>query len=226
MKTTVIITNHNYGDLLGWSIGSAHQGGVGRIVVVDDASTDESRKWYDHFGDSIEVIRTQGPVGPAEAKNVGINHAWDDTDVFGFLDADDHYFHHFSAEVFLKGFGLSYKVGLVYADSEYIDEVGQATFRLYREPFSPERFTKADIIGGNFFVSKKALEVAGRFNKDMKVMENYELARRVAQKFAIIHVPECLTTIRRTSKALIGRVPKQEWEYYWHRASGNVNGKT
>lgn len=85
---SVVVTNHNYGRFLAECLESAlaqtHE--AVEIVVVDDASTDDSAEVLRAFGSRVRVLfETCG--GQAGAANAGL--AASTGDVVIFLDADD-----------------------------------------------------------------------------------------------------------------------------------------
>jgi GT2 family glycosyltransferase len=59
---------------------------VGQVVVVDDASRDDSATIAERRA-GVELIRRTEQVGPAAARNLGV--AALDREIVGFLDADD-----------------------------------------------------------------------------------------------------------------------------------------
>ncbi len=112
---TGIVPNHNHADYVLLAMTSLAEEGVNRIVLVDDGSIDGSlTKVFQHFGlerqlrprmeASLLTIHCYHevpvwimsnpptfPMGPAYSRNRAIKEAWDDTDVFALLDADDEY---------------------------------------------------------------------------------------------------------------------------------------
>jgi len=93
MLVSIIITNHNYCDYLGYAIDSAlcqsykHK----EIIVVDDGSTDGSIKLIKSYGGRINsLLKDRG--GHCSAVNAGfrISHG----EIIFFLDADDYLLDH------------------------------------------------------------------------------------------------------------------------------------
>ena len=87
-KVSVIIPNYNYARFIGEAIESvlAQTYQPLEIIVVDDASTDDSIKVIESFGDKVKLIRQEnGGVG--KARNTGARNAGGD--FLAFLDADD-----------------------------------------------------------------------------------------------------------------------------------------
>lgn len=92
MQTSVIITCHNYAKYLARAIRSAVNQTVDKkdyeIIVVDDASTDETRKVMEAYKGHIRAISLKKNVGLAAARNEGIRKAIGRYVVN--LDADDY----------------------------------------------------------------------------------------------------------------------------------------
>ena len=88
---SVIIPNHNYGDYIRDAIDSALRQTYAQkeIIVVDDGSTDQSRRIIESYGDQIRTIfKDRG--GQCSAVNAGF--ALSRGEIIGILDADDYYF--------------------------------------------------------------------------------------------------------------------------------------
>lgn len=87
---SVVITSHNYeqwvGDAIQSAIGQNYNGDV-EIIVVDDASTDNSLEKIRSFGTVVRLISIKDNVGAAMARNIGIRHA--NAPIIASLDADD-----------------------------------------------------------------------------------------------------------------------------------------
>ncbi|MGI9597857.1 MAG: glycosyltransferase family 2 protein, partial [Acidimicrobiales bacterium] len=86
---SVVILNHNYGRFLPTAIAGAlgQSRPPTQVVVVDDASTDDSREVIESFGLSIETVFHDVNRGQGAAINSGAAAATGD--VVWFLDADD-----------------------------------------------------------------------------------------------------------------------------------------
>ncbi len=89
MKATVIISNYNYGKYVGHAIESC----LGQtvpcdVIVIDDASTDDSWDVISSYVDDVKAVRLKvNSEGNARGKNIGICLAT--TDLITCLDADD-----------------------------------------------------------------------------------------------------------------------------------------
>jgi glycosyltransferase involved in cell wall biosynthesis len=85
---TVVIVNYNYDRFLGEAIESALAAARahGRVLVIDDGSTDRSREIIESFGERITPIFKENQ-GQSSVYNLGL--ALADTEYVLFLDADD-----------------------------------------------------------------------------------------------------------------------------------------
>lgn len=87
-KTSVIIPCHNYGRYLSWCIQSVlHQTrAAGEIIIIDDASEDDTHLVAASFGSKIEYFRVNFR-NAQKTRNFGLNKARFDYVIF--IDADD-----------------------------------------------------------------------------------------------------------------------------------------
>lgn len=86
-KVSIVITTHNRPQLLARAIDSARASGSDvEVVVVDDASSDETAKICQSFRD-LTYVRVERNQGVAGARNIGL--AASSGEYVGFLDDDD-----------------------------------------------------------------------------------------------------------------------------------------
>jgi GT2 family glycosyltransferase len=87
MKLSAIIPVHNGGEDLRMCLRALTRSTrpPDEIIIVDDASTDESAQLAAHFGNVI-ASQSRQPMGPARARNLGVEKA--SGDVLLFLDSD------------------------------------------------------------------------------------------------------------------------------------------
>ncbi len=86
---SVIIPVHNRGEWVCRAIDSVleQRTGVGEIIVVDDASDDDTPQRLNNYGDRIRVLRQPATGGPGPARNAGAAAAGGEW--LAFLDSDD-----------------------------------------------------------------------------------------------------------------------------------------
>ena len=86
---SIIITCHDQAAFIRHAVDSAvaQPHAEKEIIVVDDASSDESRAILEEYGDAIQLIKIEQNVGACRARNLGIAMARGDFLVF--VDGDD-----------------------------------------------------------------------------------------------------------------------------------------
>ncbi|MFT3860522.1 glycosyltransferase family 2 protein [Micropruina sp.] len=86
---SIIIPNHNYADFVGAAIESAlvQDWPDVEVIVVDDASSDDSRRVIAEFGDRIDQLFLTENVGQRVACNKGFARSTGEAVIF--LDSDD-----------------------------------------------------------------------------------------------------------------------------------------
>lgn len=123
---SVVTATYNMGHYLLLSIASALNQTYKNleVLVVDDGSTDNTRELMQKFKDERRIHYIyQENKGQAAAKNRGIQES--SGEFIAFLDADDIW----KPEKIEKQLNLlqkSKKIGVVYSDVEYMDEIGKS----------------------------------------------------------------------------------------------------
>ena len=95
MLVSVIITSYNYARYVERAIRSALDQSLDssryEVLVIDDASTDQTPRILENYEDTVKVYRMEKNVGLSAARNFGIKKAKGQFVVF--LDADDYIQH-------------------------------------------------------------------------------------------------------------------------------------
>ena len=171
MEISVVITNFNYGRYLGRCIRSALSQTLDsrlyEVVVVDDASTDDSVEILKTYGSEIRVIENLKNMGLAYTANVGMKSAKGRYVVR--VDADD-YVHADFLKTLLLGFeffgrdveAISVDYLKVSPDGEVLS-YGSAV----AEPIACAIGFKMD-----------ALETLGYYNNSLRIEEEVDLRTR------------------------------------------------
>ena len=213
-----IVCNYNYSEFLESSIRSAMEQTYKNIliVVIDDASTDNSREIIERLAreDSriIPIYNNIG-VGAAEARNIGIRAVWDKTDFFQILDADDEA-RHDKVEILLSKALLSPMIGAVYADYDVLNvQTGNLT-REYKESYSLSNLMRNCIVHSASLISKNAFAQTAERDEDGQISfydkrlhghvsreyigscEDYDAFIRISEKFLFLHIPKPLSLVR------------------------------
>lgn len=82
-----VIPNYNMGDSLKRLLPQVLKQGYDRVVVLDDASTDNSVEVVSEFRAQVQMVRSPVNRGPGANRNQIIDHV-DDAELIHFIDAD------------------------------------------------------------------------------------------------------------------------------------------
>ena len=89
LRVSIVVLNYNYAGFLPSSIGGACRQDWPHceVIVVDDASNDESRAVIAAYGEQVRTVLQPENRGHGAGINAGFAVAWGDLVIF--LDADD-----------------------------------------------------------------------------------------------------------------------------------------
>lgn len=171
MEISVVITNFNYGRYLGRCVRSVLSQSLDsrlyEVVVVDDASTDDSVEILKTYGSEIRVIENDKNMGLAYTANVGIKSSKGRYVVR--VDADD-YVHADFLKILLLGFEF-FGRDVEAISSDYLrvtpegEVLGYGSASL--EPIACAVGFKMD-----------ALETLGYYNNSLRIDEEIDLRKR------------------------------------------------
>lgn len=195
----VMIPTFNRADYLGECLDSVLRQSLppSQVIVLDDGSTDETADVLERYGDQITVVR--GPnCGKPAALNNGLalatgEYLWifDDDDValpdalerlvaplvghpeFGFSYST---FHYSDTE---PG---SFRIGEVFGQSQ-IPDVEPRGFLI---PLMESNF----LGGAALFARRSCYDVVGGFDEQLPRSQDYDMAIRIASRFAGVRVPD------------------------------------
>lgn len=216
-NVSIIIANHNYGQFLESCIKTAQNQIYQniKIVVVDDASTDNSREIIERLANQdfrIVPIYLKECQGAATARNIAIREVWDETDYFLILDADDEA-KPTKIQEMLNIAMISNAIGVVYADYDILNVETGNVIREFKEPYSLKGLQNNCIVHSASLISKEALnsikEVENGLNcfydKELHgpadqtfigSCEDYLLWLLISEKFIFAHIPKSLSLVR------------------------------
>jgi len=207
VNTSIVITNFNKEKFLSRCIRSCIKQSINsifyEIIVVDDASTDNSREIMESFGNKIVPIYLKKNVGVAEASNIGIKQALGSFIIR--VDADDYINENtllFMSEILLANLDI----GFVYADhfvvndrEEKIDRIQLNTIdKLFRH-------------GAGIMFRKSNLETIGLYDTDFKNAEDHDLLQRYLKNFDGYYLKLPLYRYREVKNSL-SKDNRDKWE--------------
>ena len=185
VSTSVVIPSFNRASVLPRAINSVlgHCGPDVEVIVVDDASVDDTRDVVRRmFDDRIRYIRLQKNRGGGGARNVGVDHARGD--YIAFLDSDDEWLpHHLQNSIgLLEDDGLDGVFSSFFVERNGIKTV-YACARIGGGQSLPEYILGAG--GGDPRSSTLVFRVAAlravRFDESLRKQQDWDLAIRFAK---------------------------------------------
>jgi glycosyltransferase involved in cell wall biosynthesis len=194
---SVVIPTYNRRGALARAMTSvvAQSFGDWELIVVDDASSDETEEVVRSLGDRrLVYVRITQKRGGSAARNSGTRRARGK--YVAFLDSDDEWFPEKLARD-IAVFTLSgNSVGLVYCGKEVLDSDGRLLRRripTLQGDVYPQLLAH-DFIGtcSRVAVRKDSLEAAGGFDESLPSAQDWDIWLRIAKVTKVVCVPECL----------------------------------
>jgi len=199
---SVIITAYNYGRYVERAIRSVMNQSIDRssfeIIVVNDASTDETKEVLENYKDEVRAFNLEKNVGLAAARNFGIKKARGQFVVF--VDADD-YIHHEMLRVESLFLTENNDLDAVAVDYILVDDKGN-----HLEVVSSE---KKPIACGILF-RKDYLYDVGLYDEDFHAREEEDLRMRFERKYNIYNIILPLYRYRRHENNLTNNKGKMK----------------
>jgi glycosyltransferase involved in cell wall biosynthesis len=199
-RVSVVMATYNMGRFLGEAIDSV----IGQdyrpleLIVVDDGSTDNTGEVLERYVARPEVrIVRQANGGQTVAKNRGLQEA--SGDYVGFCDADN---------VWLPGkiarqlplFDRDGRVGVVYGECELIDGAGASVphhpMTRYEGRITRQLVLDNFVTFNTALVTRRAIDMAGGFNRKLRMAIDYDLWLRISTQFEFRFLPEPLAKYR------------------------------
>jgi glycosyltransferase involved in cell wall biosynthesis len=162
------------------------------IIIIDDASTDETEKLVGQFTDPrINYIKLKKNGGQSAARNAGLRNA--KGKFIAYLDSDNSWYPDF-LELMLKGFKDNRDKVVIFCKKNYrltiTDEKGQ-DIRARDEMTNADKYFdlkrlwhRRIMIDTNCLVHKKAeILKLGGWDENLKFWEDWELSLRVSKKY-------------------------------------------
>lgn len=203
-------------------------------LTAKQPKMDNSHIYGWHFGRArnhgiqIAFYIAKENKGPARARNIGLEYLKDKVDVVFIADADDVYY----SDKIKKSIDIMKKyqyVGLVYSDYDIYNESTGETQREYKEPFNLQKLFQECIVSNNSCFLTKAIEKVGYYDESLFGPEDYDMWLRLADYYAVYHIPEALYKYRISGNNITITTPKAKFAEHVARvhqkALERYNGK-
>lgn len=178
------------------------------IVVVDDGSSDNTKKIVSSFGERVKY-HYQDHMGVSKARNLGLDLAQGDN--IAFLDSDDLWKKEkISVQMsFMKAFP---KVKVCYTDEIWIRKGVFVNPKKKHQKYSGWIFDKVLplclISLSSALFRREVFETIGKFDENLPACEDYDFGIRLAHKYYVYFLPKPLIVKR-------GGHPDQLSRKYW-----------
>lgn len=220
-RVSAIVTAYNSEAFIAEAIQSIlnQTRAVDEIVIVDDGSTDSTRRVVAEFADQgIKFIQQQNQ-GAGAARNKGIRET--SGEYIAFLDADDIWLEN-KTRLQFDYLNAHPEVGMVSGFARWWN-TAKNTVRISGTPVKNMRTLQREILVHNMLgnpsmamVRRSALEEVGLFDEHIRWGQDWELWMRLVERFEAAVIPEPVT-IYRWHRENLSHI--RRWERllsYWH----------
>lgn len=190
-RIAVVIPAYNYAQYLPACIESvlAQTFEPAEIVVVDDASTDDTPEVVRGYEGRVRYVRHDRNSGLSASRNTGVRHT--SADLITFLDADDM----MTPETLVAKSRRTVEhptAKLVFSNVEVVDSAGQPVgiarprdgARLLRQPeLMAMLLQRNPFFASTAVVARECFEVAGGFDETLRHAEDWDMWLRLAARF-------------------------------------------
>jgi len=175
---SVIIPTHNYGHFISEAIDSVlKQTQQSVIIVVDDGSTDDTKKIVDQHK-NICYVKLNRRCGTSKATNVGVRRT--ETPYFLCLGADDK-LHPFYIKLTLKKMLKDPRIGLVFTACRTFG----ASSKIYSTRKLHHKYSVLKGTGGQLgaaLTRREAYDSVGGYDESLNFFEDFDFAIRLSLK--------------------------------------------
>jgi glycosyltransferase involved in cell wall biosynthesis len=201
-EISIIIPTYNYGRFIGRALNSVLSQSYQdyEIIVVDDASTDDTKKIVGQYDDlRMRYIKHKVNCGPSKTRNTGIEAS--KGMYIAFLDSDDTWMPkkiESQIEVFRKG---PDNLGVVYTSMKIFDESMSKTFSpppsTCRGQVLLQLLTANHLGGGSsaVMIKRECFNKAGLFDISIRGNEDWDMWIRLACFYLFEYIDKVLVTL-------------------------------
>jgi len=174
------------------------------LIVVDDGSTDETLGVLRTFGSRLQAIHQEN-LGVSAARNTGIQSARGE--YIAFLDSDDMWDSNF-LETMVSLASQHPQAAVYYCNARWMDADDRDLPQLTGARLVPTNLMYRTLVRANFLIvstiliRRSAILAAGLFDASLRVVEDWDLWLRLAQKETFVGIRTCLVRYRLHSGSL------------------------
>ena len=185
MDITLTILNFNRSRFLDRSLRSCLDQVLSNkkieLIVVDDASTDNSLKYLKGFKNYIRVFKNKTNRGAGFCSNLAARKA--KGKYFIRVDSDD-YLNKYSVQVMSEIMDYNKDLALVYSDHFRVDEFG------YKQKIV-KLDNKKKILshGAGIMFRTEMIKKVGNYNPNLREAEDHDLLNRMMKKYKSFYLP-------------------------------------
>jgi hypothetical protein len=187
-RASIIITTHNRPHLVARAVESARLSGKDvEVIVVDDASTDETAKVCRAL-EGVHYVRVERNQRVAGARNIGILAS--SSEYLSFLDDDDVRLAH-TLDAQVEALEAAPEAGMIYAQALLGDQSGASTGRFYPlHSFEGDVFWR--LLGRNFIpcgsvvFRRSCLARTGLLDAAVPGLDDWDLWIRISELYPVI----------------------------------------
>ena len=187
------------------------------VLVVDDGSTDNSRKILEKYSDRLTLLEHPGRMnkGPAAAFNLALRYC--QGEYIAILDSDD-LFYPSKIEKQVAYLKSHFGMGIVFSNGMNINKDGEEIYPLYPEGERPIVGPELELeccafnLPCNALVRKSIYDEAGFFNEAYRTAYDHDMAIRLAEIAPAGYVNEILWCYRRHSASISHTRTMERWK--------------
>ena len=169
------------------------------LILVNDCSTDGTpavMEEYQSRDKRIRVIHNEKNQKLPRSLNIGFAQA---KGCYFTWTSDDNRYKPQALGTMYQYLELHQDAGLVFADMDYIDETGAKIGSVSR---NAEEIWSSNCVGACFLYRREVAENVGGYVADLFLVEDYDYWLRIAKRFSIAHLPQCLYEYRNHGTSL------------------------
>jgi glycosyltransferase involved in cell wall biosynthesis len=253
-RVTGLVPNFNQGQFFGDCLQGFMQQKrcPDRLIVVDDASTDDSVELiskaldkHSYMSDTLNIssddiksvtlwripeievhlVQLKKNKGRAGACNIGIGLTIDKTDVYALCDCDDIYL----PNKISSSMGILQRhaeVGVVYTDLIQWEVAADKKERHYYRSFDYKTHVGRNVCNGLSLVRAECYKIFGLYDEELRVAEDYDMWMRIGEASVLYHLPEVGYIYRIWGNNETKTIKKDVWQRCLQRIHQKRLGRT